>query len=78
MSTYTGHTPNGVKVDPRIVPFYENFYKVSDDPAETAHDEYVDALTPNGTLIMGSKKAVGKDEILALRKGLWSGPVKAR
>jgi hypothetical protein len=76
MSTYKGSTPSNPKVDPRIVEFYQNFYRVSDDPS--AHDEYVDAMTKDGTLVMGSKKAVGAEEIMKLRKGLWSGPVKTR
>lgn len=76
MSTYVGQVPSDVKLDPRIVPFYENFYRVSDSPE--AHDEYVDAMTSDGLLIMGTKKATGKDELMALRKGLWSGPVKTR
>ena len=79
MSTYKGQAPSGsVELDPRIIPFFENFYAVSDNPSEQAHSEYVDALTADGVLIMGSKKSSGKDEITALRKGLWSGPVKTR
>lgn len=78
MSTYTGQVPSDVKLDPRIVPFYENFYRVSDDSSDAAHDEYVGAMTSDGTLIMGTKKSVGKDEVMTLRKGLWSGPVKTR
>lgn len=76
-STYTGQTPSGsVNPDSRIIPFFENFYAVLDNP--NAHQEYVDTMTKEGTLIMGTKKAVGADEIMTLRKGLWSGPVKTR
>lgn len=78
MSTYTGQTPSDTKLDPRIVPFFEAFYATSDDPSDKSHDAYADALTPDGVLIMGSKKSEGREQIYALRKGLWSGPVKTR
>ena len=78
-STYTGHAPSSpAQLDPRIIPFFEKFYATSDSPEESAHNDYVDALTPDGTLVMGTKKCSGKDEIMTLRKGLWSGPVKTR
>ncbi|ETN36207.1 uncharacterized protein HMPREF1541_08484 [Cyphellophora europaea CBS 101466] len=76
MSTYRGSTPNNI--DPRIVDFYANFYRISDDPSEQAHVEYADSLTKDGTLVMGTKKGTGYDNILELRKGLWSGPIKTR
>lgn len=78
MSTYKGATPSNPKVDPRVVEFYENFYRVSDDPSEQAHVEYADSITKDGTLSMGTKKATGYDNIMELRKGLWSGPIKTR
>lgn len=78
MSTYTGQAPSDLTLDPRIIPFFENFYTLSDSPTDAAHDGYVDSLTPDGTMIMGTKKAVGRDELYTLRKGLWSGPVKTR
>lgn len=78
MSTYTGHVPEDINIDPRIIPFFEAFYATSDNPAESSHDDYADAMTSDGTLIMGTKKCVGRDQIFALRKGLWSGPVKTR
>lgn len=78
MSTYKGETPSDGSVDPRIVQFFEDFYTYSDDPSEAAHGDYVASLTDDGTLIMGPKKAEGKSEILGLRKGLWTGPVKSR
>ncbi|RMZ80224.1 hypothetical protein DV738_g2775, partial [Chaetothyriales sp. CBS 135597] len=80
-STYTVQTPPSVQVDARIVPFFESFYAVSDDPSDAATRAYVeDHLTPSATLIMGAKRADGRDEILALRKGLWAanGPVVSR
>ena len=78
MSTYKGATPSNPQVDPRVVEFYENFYRVSDDPSDQAHIEYVDSLTKDGTLVMGTKKATGYDNLMDLRKGLWSGPIKTR
>jgi hypothetical protein len=76
MSTYKGDTPSGL--DPRIVDFFANFYRVSDDPSEQSHDDYANSVTKDGTLVMGTKVAKGYDSILELRKGLWSGPVKTR
>ena len=78
MSTYKGSTPSSPSIDPRIVDFYANFYRISDDPSEQAHAEYVESFTKDGTLVMGTKKAMGYDNILELRKGLWTGPVKKR
>lgn len=78
MSTYKGATPSNPQLDPRVVDFYENFYRVSDDPSDQAHLEYADSLTKDGTLSMGTKKATGYDNVLELRKGLWSGPIKTR
>lgn len=77
-STYTPQSPNDLTLDPRIIPFFENFYAVSDNPSDKAHDDYADAMTSDGTLIMGTKKSVGREQIYALRKGLWSGPIKTR
>ncbi|KAK4949961.1 hypothetical protein LTR10_011803 [Elasticomyces elasticus] len=76
MSTYKGQTPSDLQVDPRIVPFFERFYAVSDDPE--AHEEYAQSFVPNADFAMGAKKTVGYDGILELRHGLWTGPVKTR
>lgn len=78
MSTYKGALPDQVKVDRRLPEFFERFYAVSDNPSEESHEEYANSVTKDGTLIMGIKEATGYDDILALRKGLWSGPVKTR
>ncbi|KIW12796.1 hypothetical protein PV08_07983 [Exophiala spinifera] len=75
-STYTGATPADVQVDPRIVPFFETFYAVSDDPS--AHEAYAQSFLPDADFTMGAKKTKGYDGILALRHGLWSGPIKTR
>jgi len=76
MSTYKGQTPSSTSVDPRIVSFFENFYAVSDNPS--AHEEYAQSFTPDADFIMGSKRVAGYNDILSLRHGLWSGPVKTR
>ncbi|BCR84109.1 uncharacterized protein ACHE_11511A [Aspergillus chevalieri] len=54
----------------RILSFLSAFYQTSD--TESAHDRYVSSFTDDATLIMGSKKAVGRDEIRTLRHGLWT------
>ncbi|KAL6250956.1 hypothetical protein RBB50_001164 [Rhinocladiella similis] len=75
-STYTGATPPDLNVDPRIVSFFEKFYAVSDDP--NAHEDYAQSFLPDADFAMGAKKTQGYDGILALRHGLWSGPIKSR
>jgi hypothetical protein len=74
--TYTLRTPTTSTLDPRIVPFFETFYAVSDNPS--AHQEYVDSFTPSAKFIMGTKSTSGTNGIMELRKGLWSGPVITR
>jgi len=68
--SYKSEYPAGVQVDDGIKAFFEEFYKTSDTPE--AHEKYADSFTENATLVMASKKAVGKEEILQLRKGLWA------
>lgn len=46
----------------RILSFLSTFYQTSD--TEAAHDKYVSSFTDDATLIMGSKKAVGRDGTL--------------
>ncbi|CAL5867338.1 uncharacterized protein PFLUO_LOCUS1553 [Penicillium psychrofluorescens] len=53
-----------------IVSFMEDFYRTSD--TESLHEKYVASFTEDATLIMGSKEAKGKNEILPLRHGLWT------
>ncbi|PYH43266.1 uncharacterized protein BP01DRAFT_358793 [Aspergillus saccharolyticus JOP 1030-1] len=53
-----------------MISFLESFYRLSD--TESAHEQYVQSFTDDATLIMGSKVAKGKDEILPLRHGLWT------
>lgn len=76
MSTYKGQTPSNTSLDPRIVSFFERFYAVSDDP--DAHEEYAQSFTPDADFTMGTRKVAGYKDILALRHGLWSGPVETR
>ncbi|EXJ59269.1 hypothetical protein A1O7_06701 [Cladophialophora yegresii CBS 114405] len=75
-STYTGAVPPGVTLDPRIVPFFEKFYQVSDTPS--AHDAYVASFLPDADFVMGTKSTRGSEGILELRRGLWSGPIQRR
>ncbi|KAK7615119.1 hypothetical protein BKA81DRAFT_353612 [Phyllosticta paracitricarpa] len=67
--SYASEYPPGLQFDPDFKKFFEDFYAVSDTP--DVHDEYVKNFTDGATLIMASRKAVGKEEILQLRKGLW-------
>ncbi|RMZ78729.1 hypothetical protein DV737_g3785, partial [Chaetothyriales sp. CBS 132003] len=69
-----------LRTDPRIIPFFQSFYATSDDGSDAAHTAYVEYLTPSATLIMGTRRADGHAQILALRKGLWAadGPVVSR
>ncbi|KAL2848108.1 hypothetical protein BJY01DRAFT_163053 [Aspergillus pseudoustus] len=55
---------------PRILSFLSSFYQTSD--TESQHNAYVDYFTPDATLHMGPKTAVGTEEIRELRLGLWT------
>ncbi|KAF1842921.1 uncharacterized protein K460DRAFT_314682 [Cucurbitaria berberidis CBS 394.84] len=68
MSAYTSSYPP-VDFDSAYKQFFETFYATSDTP--DAHEKYITHFTKDATLIMASKKAVGSDQILALRKGMW-------
>jgi len=76
MSTYTGATPPSLPLDPRIIPFFENFYLVSDTP--TAHEAYATSFLHSADFTMGTKSTQGYDGILEVRKSLWTGPVVSR
>lgn len=76
MSTYKGETAPAVSS--QVASFYEKFYAVSDNSDPSTHTQYADAFTKDATFIMGPKKVAGYDDILELRKGLWSGPVVKR
>jgi hypothetical protein len=57
--SYSSEYPLEVVVDEGIKAFFEEFYKTSDTP--DAHDKYADSFTGDATLIMASKKAVGRE-----------------
>jgi hypothetical protein len=57
--SYSSQYPVKVAVDEGIIAFFEEFYKTSDTP--DAHDKYADSFTGGATLIMASKKAVGRE-----------------
>lgn len=57
--SYSSQYPPGVEVDAGIKQFFEEFYKTSDTPE--AHEKYADSFTGDATLIMASKKGVGRE-----------------
>ncbi|KAL0256916.1 hypothetical protein SLS55_007725 [Diplodia seriata] len=67
--SYASEYPAGIDFDPAYKQFFEDFYATSDTPG--AHDKYADNFTDDATLIMASKTAKGRDEIIALRHGMW-------
>ncbi|USP78285.1 hypothetical protein yc1106_05559 [Curvularia clavata] len=69
MSAYSSEYPPAIAVDSSYKEFFERFYATSDAP--DAHEDYVKYFTRDATLIMASKVAMGRDEILALRKAMW-------
>lgn len=68
--SYKSEYPAGVELDDGIKAFFEEFYKTSDTP--DVHEKYADSFTKDATLIMASKKGVGREEILEIRKGMWA------
>ncbi|KAI9689702.1 MAG: hypothetical protein M1820_010072 [Bogoriella megaspora] len=69
LDAYTAEPPYGVAFDPEISDFFKNFYAVSDSAG--AHEVYADQFTSNATLIMGSNKVQGRNEIIELRRSMW-------
>jgi len=67
--SYAAEFPAGIQVDEGIKQYFEEFYKTSDTP--DAHEKYADSFTKDATFVMASKKVVGRDEILPVRKGMW-------
>jgi hypothetical protein len=57
--SYKSSYPPNTQIDSGIVQFFEEFYKISDTPGD--HEEYVNQFTPDATLVMASKKGVGRD-----------------
>ncbi|KAF2712868.1 hypothetical protein K504DRAFT_397581 [Pleomassaria siparia CBS 279.74] len=69
MTSYASQYPPSVPFDPAFKTFFEDFYRISDDPE--AHEIYADQFTPDATLVMASKRVQGRDEIIAVRKAMW-------
>lgn len=63
--------------DSRILLFFTSFYAASDNSA-SIEEWATEYFTRDAHVTMGSKEAKGYDEILALRKANWAGPVKTR
>jgi len=68
MTSYSSEYPD-VQVNPKIKDYLEEFYAISDTP--DVHERYSQAFTEDATVVMASKVAKGRSEILALRKGMW-------
>ncbi|KAI7544117.1 hypothetical protein KC331_g6995 [Hortaea werneckii] len=69
MSQYQAQVPKGDLVKPEIHKYFESFYTISDTP--DIHQEYSEQFTQNAKLIMASKEAQGRNEILQIRIGMW-------
>ena len=57
--SYTSQYPPNIQIDKGIKAFFEEFYKISDTP--DAHEKYADCFTGDATLVMASKKGVGRE-----------------
>ncbi len=57
--TYKSEFPSGIQIDDGIKSFFEEFYTTSDTP--DAHEKYAESFTEDATLVMASKKGVGRD-----------------
>jgi hypothetical protein len=62
--SYAAEYPTGIEVDDDIKLYFEEFYKTSDTP--DAHEKYADSFTKDATLVMASKKAIGRDGTVQL------------
>lgn len=60
--TYRSQTPSSSPLKQTHAEFFENFYKISDDPTRT--DEYVQSFTKNAVFVLASKKAEGESGML--------------
>lgn len=58
-SPYSSEYPANIPFDAAYKRFFEDFYAVSDTP--DAHEEYVRFFTEDATLIMASRRVVGRD-----------------
>jgi hypothetical protein len=61
MSQYTASVPSGGQVRPEIQTFFEEFYKVTDDP--DAHERYIEMFTNDAKIFMGVNEFSGRDGI---------------
>jgi hypothetical protein len=57
--TYASQYPPDTQIDNGIKAFFEEFYKTSDTP--DAHEKYADSFTSDATLVIASKKGIGRD-----------------
>jgi hypothetical protein len=57
--SYVAETPVDIRLDDGIKAYFEEFYKTSDTP--DAHEKYADSFTSDATLVMASKKGVGRE-----------------
>jgi len=56
---YASQYPPSIQVDDGIKAFFEEFYKTSDTP--DAHEKYAESFTEDATLVMASKRGVGRE-----------------
>jgi hypothetical protein len=61
MSQYIASVPQGGQVRSEIQTFFEEFYKVTDNPV--AHDRYVDMFTNDAKIFMGVNEFTGREGI---------------
>ncbi|KAL2755431.1 hypothetical protein ACRALDRAFT_1076934 [Sodiomyces alcalophilus JCM 7366] len=66
---YKSEAPVDLAVNPGILSFFEDFYRVSDTPND--HQAYADNFTDDATFILASKVSRGRSEILSTREGMW-------
>ncbi len=59
MSQYTASVPPGGQVRPEIQAFFEELYKVTDNP-ET-HEQYIDMFTSDAKILMGVNEFNGRE-----------------
>lgn len=57
--SYSSEYPPNISVESGIKPFYEAFYQTSDSPE--ANEKYLDFFTEDATVVLASKKAVGRE-----------------
>jgi hypothetical protein len=62
MSQYTASVPSGGQVRPEIRTFFEEFYRVTDDP--DAHERYIGMFTNDAKIYMGVNEFGGRDGIM--------------